>query len=74
MKKIRVLFQVGEDVSIRILNGKAVVISIKISEGGTVEYLCRWFHDGNARCEWLTSSEIEKQDGNRRIGFSVEGL
>ncbi len=71
---ISVRYGIGQKVTVRVLEEKAIVVAVKISSGGHVEYLCRWFHDGTAKCEYLIGDEIEADPRDRKMGFKVEGV
>lgn len=37
----------------------AIVQRVTLVNGGAVEYLCAWWHEGERKSEWIPAAEIE---------------
>ena len=72
MKIVQVEFGIGQEVYVRVLKDTAIVIAVKIATELSVEYLCRWFHDGTPRVEYFSADEIMVPEDKPKSGFGVE--
>ena len=70
MKEIILPFYYGQEISIKGLDQKAIIIAIMIDES-SVQYKCSWFAKGERQTDWFAEFEIDTPEESKQlqIGF-----